>query len=492
MQTFAEYFSCTLRFIAGATVVFLTPLAMAQSGFVSLGGFTHTTDSVGIGITDPATSNAKLHVLSTSSNVLALYPPNSGGMGMIVTSALQSEGVPWGVSLQLTSVSNINVSGMQLGSAGAPIIESLGGYPLRLNASAVLGPFVPGDVVVGDPSLYNGLRVKGQGASSFNGNVGIGMLTDPNFRLQVTADGTGLWPGDNGNGQLVLTGATDTSKRLGFMIDTTNNVGVIAAEHYAIGPYNLALQPGGGNVGIGTNVPTRPLSFANVTGEKLSFYSSSTAPQDYYGFGIAGAELQYQTTAGAHHSFYVGASEKVRIDASGNLGVGVFPANYKLDVNGTGHFAGAVTVSGTLTATTVYANYQDVAEWVPATESMPPGTVAVLSASANNTVAPSMHAYDTGVAGVVSSAPGLLLGVESQSKAKIATTGRVKVRVDATKQPIRIGDLLVTSDRPGMAMKSEPLDLAGVKLHRPGTLIGKALEPLAGGEGEILVLLSLQ
>jgi hypothetical protein len=43
-----------------------------------------------------------------------------------------------------------------------------------------------------------------------------------------------------------------------------------------------------------------------------------------------------------------------------------------------------------------------------------------------------------------------------------------------------------------MAMKSEPLDLAGVKLHRPGTLIGKALEPLAGGEGEIVVLLSLQ
>jgi hypothetical protein len=41
-------------------------------------------------------------------------------------------------------------------------------------------------------------------------------------------------------------------------------------------------------------------------------------------------------------------------------------------------------------------------------------------------------------------------------------------------------------------MKSEPLDLGGVKIHRPGTLIGKALEPLAKGQGEILVLLSLQ
>jgi hypothetical protein len=41
-------------------------------------------------------------------------------------------------------------------------------------------------------------------------------------------------------------------------------------------------------------------------------------------------------------------------------------------------------------------------------------------------------------------------------------------------------------------MKSEPVNIGGVQLHRPGTLIGKALEPLAQGTGEILVLLSLQ
>jgi hypothetical protein len=36
------------------------------------------------------------------------------------------------------------------------------------------------------------------------------------------------------------------------------------------------------------------------------------------------------------------------------------------------------------------------------------------------------------------------------------------------------------------------VEVAGVKMHRPGTVIGKALEPLERGEGEILVLLSLQ
>jgi hypothetical protein len=41
-------------------------------------------------------------------------------------------------------------------------------------------------------------------------------------------------------------------------------------------------------------------------------------------------------------------------------------------------------------------------------------------------------------------------------------------------------------------MKSVPVNLGGVEMHRPGTIIGKALEPLEKGTGEILVLLSLQ
>jgi hypothetical protein len=140
----------------------------------------------------------------------------------------------------------------------------------------------------------------------------------------------------------------------------------------------------------------------------------------------------------------------------------------------------------------IAAKYQDVAEWVPATVAMPAGTVVVLNGVKSNEVMPSHRSYDTTVAGVVSPQPGLLLGEAGPSKAKIATTGRVKIRVDATVHSIAIGDLLVTSEKAGLAMRSEPLDLGGFKIHRPGTLIGKALEPLAEGEGEILVLLSLQ
>jgi hypothetical protein len=96
------------------------------------------------------------------------------------------------------------------------------------------------------------------------------------------------------------------------------------------------------------------------------------------------------------------------------------------------------------------------------------------------------------VAGAVSRQPGLVLGEQADGKATIAQSGRVRVRVDATYGAIKIGDLLVTSPRPGYAMRSRPIRVDGQALHRPGTLLGKALEPLPSGTGDILVLLTLQ
>jgi len=50
----------------------------------------------------------------------------------------------------------------------------------------------------------------------------------------------------------------------------------------------------------------------------------------------------------------------------------------------------------------------------------------------------------------------------------------------------------VTSPTEGYAMRSRPMKVGGKTMHRPGTLLGKALEPLPNGKGEILVLLTLQ
>ena len=150
------------------------------------------------------------------------------------------------------------------------------------------------------------------------------------------------------------------------------------------------------------------------------------------------------------------------------------------------------TFSGTVRGTNIEAHYQDVAEWVPATNDLQPGTVVVLNATKSNEVMASTHAYDSAVAGVVSPAPGLILGERGDEKEMIATTGRVRVKVDARRRPVKVGDLLTTSDLEGAAMASEPIALGTAKIHRPGTILGKALEPLAEGVGEVLVLLTLQ
>jgi hypothetical protein len=178
---------------------------------------------------------------------------------------------------------------------------------------------------------------------------------------------------------------------------------------------------------------------------------------------------------------------KFMMDSAGNVGIGTTNPQAKLDVAGDIQVSGNAVIAGNIAA-----KYQDLAEWVPAQQKLEAGTVLSLDLNRTNSVVPSARAYDTHIAGVVSSQPGVILGQYGPGKVMVATTGRVKVKVDATRHPIKIGDLLVTSGRSGLAMKSLPIRVAGTMIHRPGTIIGKALEPLSKGKGEILVLLSLQ
>jgi hypothetical protein len=107
----------------------------------------------------------------------------------------------------------------------------------------------------------------------------------------------------------------------------------------------------------------------------------------------------------------------------------------------------------------------------------------------------STEAYDTTVAGIVSTAPGVSLGTKedgNDGEKLIAVAGRVPCKVDASYAPIMPGDLLTTSDTSGHAMKAQPVEIGGIEIYRPGTTIGKALEPLDSGTGTIEVLVTLQ
>jgi hypothetical protein len=299
-----------------------------------------------------------------------------------------------------------------------------------------------------------------------DGNVGIGTTT-PTAKLDVQGGAV------NASGGLCIAGDCKTAwSQIGSSASpwTTSGTSVF---------YNS------GNVGIGTG----------SAAAKLNVYEPGLSAGTWKGRIVANGDVAAVTigesnsvaTIGGHTAALNNWSTLAINPGGGNVGIGTTAPVAKLDV------AGNVNVTGDITATgNINAKYQDLAEWVPASGALPPGTVVVLDPGHNNRVTASSRVYDTRVAGVVSARPGIALGEVGEGKVLVATTGRVMVRVDATKAPIKIGDLIVTSNLPGAAMKSIPVELGGVSIHRPGTIVGKALEPLGKGVGEILVLLSLQ
>jgi hypothetical protein len=355
-----------------------------------------------------------------------------------------------------------------------------------------------------------------------SGNVGIG-TTGPSKKLVVQSD--------TANDHLSIVRPSTNAAVLNIGIDntgpfiesTTVNRPISFYTHNGTSVAERVRIDKDGKLGVGTPNPSSAVhitkSFAPSYGQLvlqdpnandasltsyMSFYGS-TSRRGVFGFGrFAGASdpelyLANEQTSGGFR-FRNSSSDLVTIQNGGNVGIGTTTPGAKLAVNGNTNVIGNVTVTGTgnITATgtieggNIKAKYQDVAEWVPSTWALPAGTVVTLDPTKSNHVEASSKAYDTRVAGVISAQPGIALGEQGKNKVLVATTGRVRIKVDASHGPIQVGDLLVTSGVPGLDMKSKPIDVGGVEVHRPGTLIGKALEPLAKGTGEILVLLSLQ
>jgi hypothetical protein len=315
-----------------------------------------------------------------------------------------------------------------------------------------------------------------------NGNVGIG-AANPGYKLDVAgviSSSTGGFRFPDGTVQLTATSAGGGGTITGVTASTGLSGGGTS------GAVTLTNNDKGSDQFIFKNV-------ANVAGATQFSAASNNDAVRFAGTG--GTTVSFDTgtkkitvdSSGITSSQWTTSGSNVNYAPAGNVGIGTGNPIEKLHVTGNGKITGNLTVDGHINA-----KYQDVAEWVPATNSLPVATVVTLDPTRSNHVEASSKAYDTRVAGVISEQPGITLGERGDHKVLVATTGRVRLKVDASSGPIQVGDLLVTSDIPGMAMKSQPVNLGGIQLHRPGTLIGKALEPLTKGRGEILVLLSLQ
>jgi hypothetical protein len=164
-----------------------------------------------------------------------------------------------------------------------------------------------------------------------------------------------------------------------------------------------------------------------------------------------------------------------------------------LHVTGSTTLSGPVALNGTMTVQgggdVVFADLAEHFEPAPG-QKLEPGVVVVLTETGQ--IRPCESEYDTRVVGVISGAgnfrPAMILDRRSDDTEDpaVALMGKVYCMADATSSPIRAGDLLTSSSRPGHAMG------AGDRERRTGAIIGKALQPLAEGSGLIPILVTLQ
>ena len=192
-----------------------------------------------------------------------------------------------------------------------------------------------------------------------SGNVGIG-TTSPGYRLDVQAAQGSINVASTTGTNFVKLQATNSGGTLQLGIDNSAGSNFGSGVGYARAIWNDGAYPtilytnsaermridASGNVGIGTTSPT--------TGVKLAVNGNTPQPGKVSVVGDSGG-ISLALTDNVNGSFYVkhsnpvtlgtdaggalafatnGFTERMRIDSSGNVGIGTTSPSYKLDVSG--------------------------------------------------------------------------------------------------------------------------------------------------------------
>jgi len=177
---------------------------------------------------------------------------------------------------------------------------------------------------MGGTSSPGTLKFNEFNVSVMGGNVGIG-TTDPQGKLHVSGNNAVLRVGeylsDNRDSIRLFANGTDStivSPNELFIVD--NPIGY------------LALQPSGGNVGIGTNAPTAKLHVNSSSNDAARFTTSTSAAYIALAANNTINNAPRIGASGENMTFLTGGAERIRITDTGNVGIGNSTPMSKLQV----------------------------------------------------------------------------------------------------------------------------------------------------------------
>jgi hypothetical protein len=219
----------------------------------------------------------------------------------------------------LTTTGDTN-TGFWFPAADTLAASTVGTERMRINSSGRVG------IATSTPSTDAILTV--------NGSIAVAIPT----RNAASANQIGVWtsddPVDNARAAISFATVAGGSSSSSYIAFATNNYGVSGGERMRI--------DASGNVGIGTSSPGSKL---DVSGNIR--VSGNSQLQIFNGAGTSGVSIQTDNASPASMTLSTGGSERMRIDASGNVRIGTAA----LATTATDGFLYIPTCAGTPTGT---------------------------------------------------------------------------------------------------------------------------------------------
>jgi len=247
-----------------------------------------------------------------------------------------------GISRPTTNALNLITGGterMRIDSSGSLLFNGNGVVSVQSNSSNFYlggGSYSPSELHL-ESGSFTAFKVNGSERIRITsaGNVGIGN-TSPQGRLHINDSGTTIPTSGYGTGLMV----SRTDGLIGTMFGFLNSPqsGYLQAANFTnTNTHPFLINPRGGNVGIGTASPSANTEIrgsssngqirlgGSTAGTYASFYS------DNDGVLVLGADAG-NNASNSYFGVEVDGSERMRIDSSGNVGIGNNNPAYDIDI----------------------------------------------------------------------------------------------------------------------------------------------------------------